>query len=338
VTTRDGVLEALRGAEGREVSGEVLAAQLGVSRVAVSKHVSALREAGYGIEAAPGSGYRLVATPDLPLPAEVALNLHSEFWTSLSGGGATESTNDDARAAARSGAPEGAVFLASSQSAGRGRLGREWVSPPGGVYLSVVLRPRVAPAEVSSLSLAVALGVAMGLERLGIKPRLKWPNDLLLGDGKLAGLLSEMSVESDAVEWVVAGVGVNVRRADGGGIAAGAAPATPGMAAPLDVAAVVAFAEDAAGRSLSLAEVAAAELDGIAEAYEAWRVGGFAALRAEYEARFALAGKHVVVRDAMGQERAAGEVLGVDDEGRLLVRGEDGAVQQVLAGEVTLRG
>jgi BirA family biotin operon repressor/biotin-[acetyl-CoA-carboxylase] ligase len=322
VTTRDDVLEALRSASGQDVSGEALAAQLGVSRVAVSKHVSALREVGYEIDAAPGSGYRLLAVPDLPLPAEVAPQLRLSQWTSFEGGGATESTNDDARAAARAGAPEGAVFLASSQTAGRGRLGREWASPPGGVYMSVLLRPRVAPAEVSSLTLAVALGVAMGLERLGIRPRLKWPNDLLLGEGKLAGLLHEMSVESDVVEWVVAGVGVNVRRAKG-----------------IDsLAASFAFAEEAAGRPLTLAEVAAAELDGIAGAYAAWRTGGFAGLRAEYEARFALAGEQVVVRDAMGQERAAGEVLGVDDEGRLLVRGQDGAVQQVLAGEVTLRG
>lgn len=355
MTTRDDVLEALRSASGQDVSGEALAARLGVSRVAVSKHVSALREAGYEIEAAPGSGYRLLSVPDLPLPAEVTPRLRLSFWTSFEGGGATESTNDDARAAARAGAPEGAVFLASSQTAGRGRLGREWVSPPGGVYLSVVLRPRVAPAEVSSLTLAVALGVAMGLERLGIQPKLKWPNDLMLGGGKLAGLLHEMSVESDVVEWVVAGVGVNVRRATGGAEGAAgdahafgtasdaAAPATPQAAtqaaAPSDsLATSIAFAEEAAGRPLTLAEVAAAELDGIAGAYAAWRTGGFAGLRAEYEARFALAGEQVVVRDAMGEQRAAGEVLGVDDEGRLLVRGQDGAVQQVLAGEVTLRG
>lgn len=338
MTTRDDVLEALRSASGQDVSGEALAMRLGVSRVAVSKHVSALREAGYEIAAAPGSGYRLLAVPDLPLPAEVTSRLRLSFWTSFEGGGATESTNDDARAAARAGAPEGAVFLASSQSAGRGRLGREWVSPPGGVYLSVVLRPCVAPAEVSSLTLAVALGVAMGLERLGIEPKLKWPNDLLLGDGKLAGLLHEMSVESDMVEWVVAGVGVNVRQLEAGAEGEVGAARVPGAAPTSDsLATPVAFAEEAAGRPLTLAEVAAAELDGIAGAYAAWRSGGFAGLRAEYEARFALAGEQVVVRDAMGEQRAAGEVLGVDDEGRLLVRGQDGAVQQVLAGEVTLR-
>lgn len=332
MSTRDDVLNALRGT-GCEVSGEAVASELGVSRVAVSKHVSALRDAGYEIASAPGSGYRFVSAPDLPLPAEVEPLLRLSLWTSFEGGGATESTNDDARAAARNGVLEGAVFLASSQSAGRGRMGREWVSPPGGVYLSVVLRPRVAPAEVSSLTLAVALGVAMGLERLGIRPKLKWPNDLLLNGGKLAGLLHEMSVESDVVEWVVAGVGVNVRRPAAGSSGGG------GVARPADgvLATDAAYAEEAAGRALTLAEVAAAELDGIAGAYAAWRAGGFSALRAEYEARFALAGEQVAVRDAMGVVRASGEVLGVDDEGHLLVRGSDGVVHAVLAGEVTLR-
>jgi BirA family transcriptional regulator, biotin operon repressor / biotin---[acetyl-CoA-carboxylase] ligase len=320
VTTRDEVLSALHAAGTVPLSGEALAAELGVSRVAVGKHVAALRELGYEIAAVPGSGYRLVSVPDLALPGEVVPLLHSGLWTALTGGGATGSTNDDARVAARVGAPEGSVFLASSQSTGKGRLGRSWVSPIGGVYLSAVFRPRVAAAEVSSLTLAVALGVAQGLERLGASPRLKWPNDVLLGDGKLAGLLHEMSVESDAVEWVVAGVGVNVRR-----------PST-GEGALEDAA----YLEDATG-ALRLAEVAAAVLDGIAGTYERWRSGGFAELRADYEARFALLGEEVRVSDMLGEVRAEGEVLSVDDEGRLLVRGADGAVAAVVAGEVTLR-
>jgi BirA family transcriptional regulator, biotin operon repressor / biotin---[acetyl-CoA-carboxylase] ligase len=320
VTTRDEVLSALHAAGTVPLSGEALAAELGVSRVAVGKHVSALRELGYEIAAVPGSGYRLLSVPDLALPGEVVPLLHSGFWTALTGGGATGSTNDDARVAARVGAPEGSVFLASSQSTGKGRLGRSWVSPIGGVYLSAVLRPRVAAAEVSSLTLAVALGVAQGLEPLGASPRLKWPNDVLLGDGKLAGLLHEMSVESDAVEWVVAGVGVNVRR-------------PPTGDAGLEGAA---YLEDATG-ALRLAEVAAAVLDGIAETYERWQLGGFAELRADYEARFALVGEEVRVSDMLGEVRAEGEVLGVDDEGRLLVRGADDAVAAVVAGEVTLR-
>jgi BirA family biotin operon repressor/biotin-[acetyl-CoA-carboxylase] ligase len=320
IGTRQAVLAALRSTGAVGVSGEALAVALGVSRVAIAKHVSALREAGYAIDATPGKGYILVSAPDLPLPDEVSpLLATGEFWRDLTGGRETGSTNDDARELARSGAPEGTVVLAARQLRGRGRLGREWASPGGGVYLSAVLRPAVAPAEVPSLALAVALGVAIGLERLGVEPRLKWPNDVLLGEGKLAGILLEMSAESDRVDWVVAGIGMNVRR-----------PATEAAPNAAYVADVLPGAR--------LAQVAAAELDGIAETYARWRAGGFAGLVRDYEGRSALAGSEVAVRDLTGEVRAEGTVDGVDDDGRLLVREAAGSVTRVVAGEVTLRG
>ncbi len=324
MTTRDDVLAALRDADGEPVSGESLARELGVSRVAVGKHVSALRDAGYGIEALAGAGYRLVSAPDAPLPVEVAALLQTALWVDLRGGGATGSTNDDARTLARAGAPEGTAVLASEQTGGRGRLGRTWSSPPGGVYLSVVLRPVVAPAQVASLALAVALGVARGFDRLGADAALKWPNDVLLGERKLAGVLLEMGAEPDRVEWVVAGIGVNVRR-----------PAENPALAPGGLEPV--YLSDALTAPL-LAPVAAALLDGVAEAYAEWTAHGFSAMREEYERRHRLVGRHVAVRDLAGTVHAEGVVAGVDDEGRLLVRDAGGDVTPVTAGEVSLRG
>ena len=317
MTTRSDVLAALRQAGEAGVSGEALAVRLGVSRVAVGKHVGALREAGYTIEALPGVGYRLVAVPDAPLPDEVARLLGSTLWVDLRGGGETGSTNDDARALGAKGAPEGTVVLASRQSAGRGRLGRTWESPEGGVYLSAVLRPQVAPVAVASLALAVALGVVRGLETLGAEPRLKWPNDVLLGDGKVAGVLLEMTAETDRVDRVIVGVGINARRPPAG-VVAGAAYLTD------------------AGVDASFASITAAVLDGIADAYVAWSTGGFTVLREQYAARSAMDGSIVAVRDLQGSVRAQGEVVGVDDEGRLLVDG-GGSVTAVSSGEVTLR-
>jgi BirA family transcriptional regulator, biotin operon repressor / biotin---[acetyl-CoA-carboxylase] ligase len=325
VTTRSFVLEALRAAGDAGLSGEALAGRLGVSRVAVGKHVGGLRDAGYEIAAVPGSGYRLVTAPDLPLPAEVEPLLHTRLWAAISGGRETGSTNDDARELARAGAPEGSVVLAARQLAGRGRLGRTWESPDGGVYLSAVLRPRVAPAQVASLALAVALGVVRGLEPLGVRARLKWPNDVLLGEDKLAGVLLEMSAETDSVNWVVAGVGLNVRRP------------VEVEAASGESARGVAYLGDLAP-GVRLAEAAAAELDGIAKAYAQWQSGGFAALQADYGARFALAGKGVHVSDLLGNVRVSGVAQGVDGEGRLVVRADDGEIVAVVAGEVTLRG
>jgi BirA family biotin operon repressor/biotin-[acetyl-CoA-carboxylase] ligase len=317
MTTRTEVLEALRAAGSAGISGETLGRQLGVSRVAVGKHVAALRAAGYEIEAEPGTGYRMLSVPDVPFPDEIRRLLTGGFWERLEGGAETGSTNDDARVLARAGAEEGTVVLAARQSAGRGRLGRTWVSPEGGAYVSAVLRPAVAPAEVASLSLAVALGAVLGLERLGVEPRLKWPNDVLFGGGKLAGVLLEMAAESDRVDWVVAGIGLNVRR--------------PASGAPDGAA----YLSDALG-GVRMAEAVAVVLDGIAETYGRWRTDGFSVLRSEYEARSALLGLEACVRDIEGAVLAEGTVLGVDEFGRLLVSAS-GKTVEVSAGEVTLR-
>lgn len=316
MSTRTHVLAALKDAGAAGVSGETLANELGVSRVAVSKHVSALRALGYVVEASPGSGYRLVASPDLALPDEVAPLLRNPFWSQVHGGPETGSTNADARELARAGAPEGTVVVAGRQTAGRGRLGRTWESPPGGAYVSVILRPAVAPAEVGPLALVVAIGIARGLRDMGVEASVKWPNDLRIGESKVAGVLLEMSAEGDRVDYVVAGFGLNVSR--------------PEVAAPS-----AAYVSDVAA-DVGVAQAAAAALDGIAACYAVWLDAGFDALREEYESHSCLTGQDVVVSDAMGTVRARGTVLGVDAEGRLLVEGRAG-VEAVVAGEVTLR-
>ena len=318
MATREAVLEALRTSAGAGLSGEVLASSLGVSRVAIGKHVTALRAEGYAIDALPGLGYNLVSIPDAPLPLEVERLLRPGFWTNLSGGGETGSTNDDARSLARKGAGQGTVVLASRQTAGRGRLGRTWESPDGGAYFSAVLKPPVSPAEVASLALAVALGIADGLESLDCAPSLKWPNDVFVGGGKVAGVLLEMAAEADRVDWVVVGVGVNVCR-----------PIVPGAGAS-----AAAYLRDFTGASVP--EVVGALLDGIASAYRRWVDDGFTALRADYESRLMLSGVPVRVNGIDGSVIAEGVARGVDDQGRLLVESERGVVP-VTAGEVTLR-
>lgn len=319
MSTREDVLAALRRAGTTGLSGEALAHALGISRVAVGKHVSALRTAGYQIDAEPGVGYRLRAVPDGPLPAEIAPLLREASWMELTGGGPTGSTNDDARALAVAGAREGTVALASHQTAGRGRLGRAWDSPEGGAYFSVVLRPPLAPADLAPLALVIGLGVAKGLSaHLGVETAVKWPNDVRLNDGKLAGVLLEMTAESDRVEWVVAGVGLNVRRPMGG---------IPTRDA--------AWLDDALP-GIGIAVAVAAALDGIAEAYAEWLSSGFGPMRAAYEARSSLIGQAVAVRTVAGDVRTAGTVMGIDDEGRLLVV-TLGGIEAVAAGEVTLR-
>lgn len=319
MTTRESVLAALRAAGGDGVSGEALARALGVSRVAIGKHVAALREAGYDIAAEPGVGYALIGVPDGPLPAEIAPLLGDAAWMQLTGGGETQSTNDDARVLAREGAAGGTVVLASRQTRGRGRLGRDWASPEGGAYLSLVLRPSVTPADVTPLALVVGLGIARGLQEcLGVEVSLKWPNDVQLPSGKLAGVLLEMAAETDRVNWVVVGVGLNIRRAAD-------FPGAPRAACLDDIV-----------PGIRIATAVAAVLDGIASAYAQWVAIGFSSMRAEYEARSSLLGRDVTVRDMAGTVKSSGTVMGVDDDGRLLLATLAG-LEMVVAGEVTLR-
>ncbi len=256
-------------------------------------------------------------------PTSVRALLQTDFWVGIEGGGPTGSTNDDARVLAERGAPEGTAVLASSQTAGRGRFRRSWRSPEGGVHLSAVLRPRTPDPGLSALPLAVGLGVALGLERLGATPRLKWPNDVLLDEGKVAGVLVESRIgdtDSDAVlglGWVVVGVGVNVLRSSAPGDlprAAFVADALPGV---------------------TLAAVAAAVLDGMAEAYGRYVSGGFAALRDDYRSRLETLGRDVEVADITGTLLARGTALDIDAQGRLLVQTPAGTVA-VASGEVTL--
>lgn len=316
MSRRDEVLEALRRAAGAAVSGEELARNLGVSRVAVGKHVAALREAGYRIDAVPGRGYALAGVPDAPLPAEVRMNLRSALWERLEGGGVTASTNADVAALARAGAPHGTAVLASRQTAGRGRLGRSWESPEGGVYVSGLLRPALPPSALTGLPLAIAVGVAGELGRFGVEAGVKWPNDLLVPGGKLAGVLLEISGEADRTEWVVVGVGVNVRRAS---------HAVEGAA----------YLDDVAG-PVGSAEAGAAVLDGIAAGYRLLTEEGFAAVRAAFTERDVLRGSQVRVADTAGGLIAGGRATGVDAEGRLLVESADGRLLPVAAGDVTL--
>jgi len=201
--TRSRVLDAL--AEG-PVSGPELADRLDVSRAAVWKHVEALRAAGFDVES-DAEGYRLAGVPEFGGPAVeygLAAPFEVEFRESIT------STNARARDLATEGASD-VVVLADEQTGGRGRLDREWASPSGGVWLSVLVRPAVPPARVPVFTLAAAVATTRAAREAGVDAGIKWPNDVVVGadERKLAGILTEMEGEADRVSWVVVGVGVN---------------------------------------------------------------------------------------------------------------------------------
>jgi len=216
--TRRAVLDALAAGP---VTGPELAERLDVSRAAVWKHVEALRAAGFDVESV-ADGYSLAGVPEFGGPA-VEFGLDASF--SVEYHDALPSTNDRARELAATGERDVAV-LADRQTGGRGRRGREWSSPSGGVWMSLVLRPNVPPARASLLTLAAAVAVTDAAREAGVDAAIKWPNDVIVprdeaaessqgdtpsrGGDKLAGVLTEMEGEASEVSWVVVGMGVNV--------------------------------------------------------------------------------------------------------------------------------
>ncbi len=298
------VLAALRESE-TTVSGETLSRQLGISRVAIWKHVRELRRQGYGIESSP-RGYSLVSTPDLLLPGEFpGWESHVHHLVEI------ESTMPLARELARSGADEGTVVVAERQTQGRGRLGRTWVSPSGGIYLTAITRPRVAPAVAPRANLFASVAVATTLQTmLNVPARVKWPNDVLIDGKKVCGILSEMEAESDTVHYINVGIGMNVNIPVGDAVP-DSISLTELVGKPVDR---VQLTRELVTRLLQYLR----ELDSPA-ILEAWK-----------EMSDTL-GRQVCIQQ--GERQVKGLAVDIADSGALIVRAADGANSTVFAGD-----
>jgi BirA family biotin operon repressor/biotin-[acetyl-CoA-carboxylase] ligase len=306
------------------VSGEALAAELGVTRAAVGKQVRGLRERGFAIDAQPRRGYRLVRMPDTLEPAIVRPRLATRWLArQLDWLAECDSTNDEAAARARAGAVAGTTVLSEAQRRGRGRIGRVWFSPPGrNVYASVVVRPALAPASVPPLALAVGVAAWEALRALGVPVDLKWPNDLLVGRRKLGGVLIEMASELTRVSFVVIGLGINVNLTED--------------ELPEELRPIATSVRIATGSAPARAELFAR----VAERLEGWYErflgeGAGAAVAAFRVAAAPTLGRRVQVAGE-GPSPILGIAEDVSDDGRLLVRDDAGRRHAITAGEVAL--
>jgi BirA family biotin operon repressor/biotin-[acetyl-CoA-carboxylase] ligase len=327
LSLRHAVARRLAEARGEAVSGEALARELGVSRAAVAKHVSALRALGFAVQASPRRGYHLTEWPDILAPEAVVPLLAPDVGQVYSYRylEQCESTNTEAFTAAAAGAPHGLVVAADHQRAGRGRRGRTWLSPRGqGLTFSAVLRPELRPADAPPLTLACAVAVAEALEReAGVVAQVKWPNDLLWQGRKCCGILLEMSAEPERIDFVVVGVGLNLR--------------TDPSALPAEIAPTVAsLAEAAAPAPLPpRPRLLAALLSALGRWTGRYVAEGMPPVREAWRARAAFLGQPIVVHAPEGPLHAVAE--DVDDQGALLVRDDAGQLQPVYAGDVSLR-
>jgi BirA family biotin operon repressor/biotin-[acetyl-CoA-carboxylase] ligase len=320
------ILRAFLAAAGEPVSGDRLAKELGVTRVAVWSRLERLRAAGFVFAAAPRKGYRLVATPPMVHPALLDAHLRRlKVTTTVDLLPTVDSTNSEAERRLAAGQEAPFAVLAQAQTAGRGRLGRRWHSgTAGNLYLSLAFRPFIDPARLKPFTLWMGLAVCAHVEAAtGVKLGLKWPNDLLSADGrKVAGMLTEARLDADNVRELVFGLGLNV---------AGAA-----RDFPPELRTIAGSLALAGAKGLDPSQVAAEVVAALLEAWEAFTDDRW---RKEFRARWArydtLVGKSV--RVGLRGDPVAGVVDGVDDEGSLILRVGGRRRRVVASGEVTLR-
>ena len=322
MTTASGAILRLFREQDGFVSGETISRELRVSRTAIWKQINGLRKLGYVIEAIPSRGYYLKSAPDVLTIAEISAHLN----TAIIGRhivclAETASTNGDAFRLAEQGADEGTVVLADAQSNGKGRMGRVWSSPAGvNLYCSVVLRPVVMPYEAPQLTFLSAVAVARAIEQFsGLRPEIKWPNDVLINGSKVAGLLNEMSAETDGVNFVILGIGVNLN-----------------MTAeqfPDDLRHPATSLLVEAGRPFGRAGFVAVMLNELDRLYGDFISNGFAPVREEWQRLCNAHGRELEVSDG-GPETVRGMFAGIDDSGALLVQGLNGTINRILSGDV----
>ncbi len=310
--------------KGGLLSGEQASRLLGVSRTAVWKQITSLRSAGYLIEAIPSQGYRLAGEPDLLNEAALMQALADTVVVGRTIICRTEtiSTNADAFRSAEDGATEGTVVLADRQTGGKGRLGRRWESPEGvNLYCSVVMKPRLAPSEAPQLTFLSAVATARAITAVtGLQPAIKWPNDLLLNGRKVAGLLNEMSAETDRISFVILGIGVNLNMQ---------ADQFPG-----DLRSPATSLLLESGKAVSRLHFASILLQELDREYVRFMREGFDPVRYEWSRLCNAAGR--TVRVDTGAGLLQGVFDGLDRDGALLVRLSDGTLERVLSGDVIL--
>ncbi|MCG2712980.1 MAG: biotin--[acetyl-CoA-carboxylase] ligase [Candidatus Omnitrophica bacterium] len=212
------IIEFLKENKETFISGEEISRKLKVTRTAVWKHIQNLKENGYEIVAQPHYGYRLAGIPDKLLPDEISYRLNTKiFGKRIFSYVSTTSTNDVAYMLAEQSMPEGALILSEKQTKGRGRMGRQWASPPGGgLYFSVILRPKITPTEAGKITLMASISIAKVIrDSFGLEAVIKWPNDVYIGREKICGILTEMNAEQDGINFIILGIGINLNTAPG---------------------------------------------------------------------------------------------------------------------------
>lgn len=318
---RKRLLAAFSENENEYLSGQYLADLIGCSRTAVWKHMEELRKEGFELEAVRSKGYRIVSVPEKVSPNEIALGLKTTtLGKHIHYEDTVESTQKIALRLSLEGAEEGTVVIAEEQTGGRGRLGRQFYSPKyTGIWMSIILRPTLPPQKAPQLTLVTAVAIVQAIEKItALRPEIKWPNDILINGKKATGILTELQAESDRIDSVIIGIGLNVNQKK------------EDFPEELRSIATSLFIES--GKKVNRAELTRQLLLELENLYFLYLKEGFLPIKHLWESYAVSIGKMITARMLNGILR--GKALGITEDGVLLMEDEKGEVHQIYSADI----
>lgn len=318
------ILELLKNTNGY-ISGQKLCENLGVSRTAIWKMINQLKEEGYVIDSINNKGYKIVSCPDTLSKSELESSLAlsgTDMLNKLISLNEVDSTNTRAKLEAEKGAPDWTLVIADKQTGGKGRRGRGFTSPAGvGIFMTLILKPKFLPTKASMLTLISGMAVCKGIrEMTKLEAMIKWPNDIVVNGKKICGILTEMSSELEAINYIVTGIGINVNNED--------------FSAELKDKATSIKLETQ--KNFRRSDIIASVLKHFKTYYDIFlKTTDLSLLKDEYNSFMINTGKNIlVVQDGESYEAVA---KSIDNDGELIIE-RDGQISKIISGEVSVRG
>lgn len=320
---RKRLLDAFSNSEEEFLSGQYIADLIGCSRTAVWKHMEELRKDGYELEAVRRKGYRILRVPDKITANEIRLGLHTKrLGQHIHYEESVDSTQKIALRLSLEGAPEGTVIIAEEQRSGRGRMDRQWHSPKfTGIWMSIILRPNLLPQKAPQLTLIAAVAVVQAIEELtSLHPQIKWPNDILVNGKKLTGILTELQAESDRINSVIIGIGMNVNQEK--------------TSYPAELQSIATSLLIETSMKVNRAEMVRTVLSKLENLYDLYLEKGFYPIKVFWESYAISIGKMITARMINGD--IYGKAIGITDDGVLMLEDLSGKIHYVYSADIEL--
>lgn len=325
ITITNKLAERLMEADGQPVSGQQLADEFGISRTAIWKHIKELEEQGYSIESIKRKGYRLSSLPDTLEARNIGKQLKTErLGQAIKYVESCPSTQILAHQLAQEGTPDGTIVLTEEQTAGRGRLARKWDSAARkGIWMSVILRPDIAPQKAPQFTLVAAVATVRAIEEVtGLKPEIKWPNDILLNGRKCTGILTELQADADGIQALIIGIGINVNQSS--------------EEFPEEIQGIATSLGIESGNFVSRQDLVRSLLYYLEIYTDMYIENGFGILKVMWEGYSSTIGK--TVRARMAKETLVGVAEGITEDGVLQLRTPDGKLHGIYSADIEMTG